>query len=137
LGELPADIYADVEGLPFRDYSFDLIFCLHAMEFTSDWRRGVREVFRTLRPHGMLILGENYIYGMAAAIELNPQRLLGGTPRRTFGEDLPSYLRKTGFSVEPYDYLSRNNACGDWFFLCVKTTRAGEDIDVESVKKED
>ena len=47
---------ADAVCLPLRAMSFDLCVAVHLFYFISDWRGAVREMLRTLKPFGTLIL---------------------------------------------------------------------------------
>lgn len=51
----------DVLALPFREETFDVVFSNGVLHHTSDWRRGVKELLRVLRPGGFgwLYLIEN------------------------------------------------------------------------------
>ncbi|HKZ00870.1 MAG TPA: class I SAM-dependent methyltransferase, partial [Pyrinomonadaceae bacterium] len=51
----------NVLDLPFRSESFDVVFSNGVLHHTTDWRRGVRELVRTLKPAGLgwLYLIEN------------------------------------------------------------------------------
>jgi ubiquinone/menaquinone biosynthesis C-methylase UbiE len=48
-------VQADGERIPFRDGSFDLVFCDHGVMGFADPRRTVPEVARVLRPGGALV----------------------------------------------------------------------------------
>jgi len=39
---------------------------------------------------------------------------------RRFGDDLLTLLDRTGFRTTRWDYTGRNDAHGDYFFLCEK-----------------
>jgi ubiquinone/menaquinone biosynthesis C-methylase UbiE len=45
-----------VTSLPYRDESFDLVVCLETLEHVPDWRRGLEELIRVLRPGGRFII---------------------------------------------------------------------------------
>jgi glycosyltransferase involved in cell wall biosynthesis len=50
------DIVADAQQLPIEDQSVDTVCCLETLEYVPDPRRALREIQRTLRPGGMLLL---------------------------------------------------------------------------------
>lgn len=117
-GLLPADARMDVRCLGLRSDFFDWIFCFHVLEFVPEWKGALKELSRVLRPGGKLILTENYGYGEQITIPISqPSSWL---PQQRFGEDLPEYMEQIGLHVDKYDYLGRNNAQGDWFFICTK-----------------
>lgn len=45
-----------VESLPFKENSFDFIFCLSVIQFIKDDRAAIEEIFRILKPGGILYL---------------------------------------------------------------------------------
>ena len=45
----------DIEFVPFRSASFDLITCLGVMEYLPDYRPSLREISRVLRPGGLAV----------------------------------------------------------------------------------
>lgn len=49
-------IAAKAEQLPFKDKSFDTIFCLNALDHTENWRKVVQEMLRILCNTGMVYL---------------------------------------------------------------------------------
>jgi ubiquinone/menaquinone biosynthesis C-methylase UbiE len=52
---------ADVLRIPFEDNSFDCVFSNGVLHHTRDWRKGISELVRVLRPNGFgwLYLNEN------------------------------------------------------------------------------
>jgi len=47
---------ADLMNLPFENNKFDKIFCISVIEHLKDDLRGMEEMFRTLKPGGILLL---------------------------------------------------------------------------------
>jgi SAM-dependent methyltransferase len=70
--EQPAQLCADPHSLPFAENSLDLIVLPHALEFSSAPHQMLREIYRTIRPEGQLVLSS-----------FNPLSLWGA--RRYFG----------------------------------------------------
>ncbi len=61
---------ADVQHLPFRDHSFDLVLCLEVLEHLPDSALGLRELLRVSRdyvlvsvPHEPFFRGANFLRG--------------------------------------------------------------------------
>lgn len=52
----PADVLADPHWLPFPENSLDLVVLPHALEFSLEPHRLLREVHRTIRPDGQLLI---------------------------------------------------------------------------------
>src|SRR5438067_5101251 len=52
----PAQILADPHWLPFPENSLDLIVLPHALEFSNEPHRLLREVHRAIRPEGQLLI---------------------------------------------------------------------------------
>ena len=70
--EPPAQLLADPNWLPFAENALDLVVLPHALEFTEEPHRLLREVYRTVRPEGQVVLSG-----------FNPFSLFGA--RRYFG----------------------------------------------------
>jgi SAM-dependent methyltransferase len=68
----PAQVLADPQWLPFPENSLDLVVLPHALEFAAEPHQLLREVHRTVRPDGQLVLSG-----------FNPFSLFGA--RRYFG----------------------------------------------------
>ncbi len=62
-------ILSDMQQLPFRDGSFDFVFCLHVLEHVKDDRRGLSELVRILKPGGAAIIMVPFMMGQAETIE--------------------------------------------------------------------
>lgn len=52
----PHYIVADVETLPFNSSSIDMAFCIEVIEHVPEPKRLLSEIFRSLKPGGLLIL---------------------------------------------------------------------------------
>lgn len=47
---------ADAMALPFRDETFDLVVSGECLQYVADWKRGLDEFRRVLKPRGRLVL---------------------------------------------------------------------------------
>lgn len=56
-GAAPRFVVADIRSAAFRDDSFDLIYSMGTVEHFPDYRRGLEECFRVLKPGGTAIIG--------------------------------------------------------------------------------
>jgi SAM-dependent methyltransferase len=61
--DTPPQIWASLE-LPFRDESFETVFCAQVLEHTSEPGEMLREMGRVLKPRGHLILSAPHIWGI-------------------------------------------------------------------------
>lgn len=50
------NVMGNAEQLPFADERFDLVFCTQMLEYVSDPGQALREIHRTLKPGGILLL---------------------------------------------------------------------------------
>lgn len=53
-------VQGDIARLPFRDETFDALLAVHVLHHLSDWRGGLTEAVRLLRPGGALIQGRDW-----------------------------------------------------------------------------
>lgn len=98
----------DVESLPFADETFDLAICNHVLEHVNSPMRALHELFRCLRPGGLLIAQKPFAPAMHNTLELHerpdPQtaHLLFGQEDhvRLFGGDITRYFHAAGFEGE-------------------------------------
>jgi len=47
-----ADVKADICDLPFKDNSFDVVFCNHVLEHITDDKKAMQELFRVMKKGG-------------------------------------------------------------------------------------
>ena len=60
-----------VLGLPFKGNSFDFVFCNGVLHHTKNWKKGVAEAFRVLKPGGWLwlyVVGNSKVWGYSDRI---------------------------------------------------------------------
>jgi hypothetical protein len=50
------DVKMDITNIPYRDNTFDVIFCSHVLEHVMDDRKAMRELFRVLKTDGWAYL---------------------------------------------------------------------------------
>lgn len=51
---------ADATRLPFADAAFDVVIGVHVFHLISGWQNAVREIWRVLKPGGLLLHGWNH-----------------------------------------------------------------------------
>lgn len=44
---------ANLLDLPFNDDTFDIVYCNGVLHHTTDWREGIRQILRVLKPNGL------------------------------------------------------------------------------------
>ncbi len=58
-----APVSGDVLQLPFRDHVFDIAFCRSVLHHLEDLDSGLKEIWRVLRPGGILLVLNEHILG--------------------------------------------------------------------------
>lgn len=107
-----ADEHFDVQSIPMKDASVDIIICNHLLEHVDDDRLAMRELYRILRPGGWGILLVPEDRSREKTYEDNSitdpkerTRLFGQYDhRRVYGRDYDDRLRDAGFTVERYAF---------------------------------
>ena len=103
------DIVLNIERMDLPDESFDCVVCSHVLEHVDD-RRALAELFRILRPGGVLVAMVPIVEGWDVTYE--DDRLVsrsdrkehfgGQTHIRYYGRDFRDRLNGGGFEVSEY-----------------------------------
>lgn len=109
-----ADVKADICNLPFKDNSYDIIFCNHVLEHIPDDTKAMQELYRVLKPKGMAILQIPQELARKTTYEDNSitdkaerAKIFGQYDHvRVYGRDYFNKLRSVGFTVEEIDYTA-------------------------------
>ncbi len=132
-----ADLFApnvdrkeNIEALTIEDHSYDVIVCLHVLEHVDD-KAAVSELYRVLRPNGLLIamfpIVEGWDQTFEDASKSTPtDRLLyfgQHDHARYFGRDARARLAAPGFEVKEFTAVEPNVSRfgltrGEKIFLC-------------------
>ena len=106
--------FADFQDLHFADRMFDVVIASDVFEHVRDDAAGYREIFRTLKPGGKLILTVPYTHTQPVTVRrvdttggedihlMEPEYHGGGghtLTYRNYGRDLLTLLGDTGFAV--------------------------------------
>lgn len=103
-----ADMQVDVQNLPLEDNQFDWVFCNHVLEHVPDDRKALRELYRVLKPGGLLIAQvpqrfdwENTLEDPSITDRAERERLFGQYDHvRMYGRDYPDRLVEAGFRIQ-------------------------------------
>lgn len=106
------DVKADILNLPFKDNSFDVIFCNHVLEHIPDDAKAMSELYRVMKPGGWGIIQVPMNYGLDKTYEdfsiTSPEerkKHFGQYDHvRWYGMDYFNRLEKAGFEVEQVKY---------------------------------
>lgn len=109
-GELASNRY-DITKVPLKDASFDLILCYHVLEHVPNDAAAMGELFRLLRPGGLLMAqvpfkdGETLEEDWINTPELREEHYGQNDHVRFYGRaDFVTRLEKVGFNVEECAY---------------------------------
>ena len=103
-----ADVKADICNLPFKDHSYDIIFCNHVLEHIPNDQKAMQELYRVLKPGGWAIL--QIPQDLQRAVTFQDDTITDPKERakifgqydhvRVYGKDYFDKLRAIGFKVE-------------------------------------
>lgn len=132
------DCREDIEALTIRDGCFDVVICLRVLEHVDD-RKAAHELFRVLRPGGMLLAMAPVVEGWDETYEEAGRRADAWAPHprrrghaRFFGRDLRQRLAEPGFIVDEYTavepQVSRYGLMrGEKVFICSRPSMRHHD----------
>ena len=103
-----AMLHFDIQDIPFRDATFDVVLCGHVLTEVPDDRQAMREMRRVLRPGGWAIVmaavepGRAETYEDPSITEPEARRAAFLEPLnvRVYGADFADRLRDAGFDVD-------------------------------------
>lgn len=110
-----ADVKADICDLPFKENTFDIIFCNHVLEHIEDDKKAMSELYRVLKPGGMGIFQIPQDVCREKTYEdftiTNPDERAKHFGQydhvRVYGKDYFDRLRAVGFNVEEVNYSEK------------------------------
>ncbi|MBI5218408.1 MAG: methyltransferase domain-containing protein [Bacteroidia bacterium] len=132
-----ADVKMDIQDIPFKDNTFDVVMCNHVMEHIPDESKAIMEVFRVLKKGGWAILqvpvdfSKQETYEDAAITDPKEREKHFGQydHLRFHGLDYPKRLEAGGFTVIHEKYLYEFDEktrdyyrlpCEEVIYLCKK-----------------
>ena len=103
-----ADLRLDLQNLDLPDESYDVVICNHVLEHVPDYGRALGELWRVLRPDGLLIcsfpvdprLTTVYEDGGVRTEEGRVEHFGQHDHLRVFGADSGRILERAGFEVD-------------------------------------
>ena len=113
-----ADVKADICKLPFKDNTYDYIFCNHVLEHIPDDTLAMQELYRVLKPGGTAILqipqdmDRAKTFADASITDKRERAKIFGQYDhvRVYGRDYFDTLRSVGFRVSEIDYTAKLTA---------------------------
>jgi len=110
-----ADVKADICDLPFKDNSFDVVFCNHVLEHIADDEKAMQELFRVMKKGGFGIFQIPQDIARETTFEDNSitdkkerAKIFGQYDHvRIYGRDYFDKLRSIGFKVDEIDYTQK------------------------------
>lgn len=110
-----ADVKADICNLPFKDNTFDVIFCNHVLEHIPDDKKAMNELYRILKPGGWGIFQVPQDLNREITFEddsitdkVERAKIFGQYDHvRVYGRDYFDILRTIGFKVEEIDFTKQ------------------------------
>jgi ubiquinone/menaquinone biosynthesis C-methylase UbiE len=113
---------ADVCHLPFDENTFDMVIELDVLHHLRDWKKGIREIHRVLKPKGKFIARDYSLETFALpGVGLILQKLLDHPYEQMYNQiEILSYIRKNGF-----DITHQNDSSWMMLWVAVKKGKKG------------
>ncbi|WP_405608723.1 class I SAM-dependent methyltransferase [Polaribacter sp. Asnod1-A03] len=110
-----ADVKADICDLPFKDNTFDVVFCNHVLEHITDDTKAMQELFRVMKKGGFGIfqipqdLSRQTTFEDDSITDKKERSEIFGQYDhvRVYGRDYFNKLRTIGFNVNEIDYTKK------------------------------
>lgn len=132
-----ADIHFDLHNAPFKDNTFDVIFCNHVLEHVEDANQCMRELYRIMKPGGWGIFQvpldtnrETTLEDPSITSEADREKFYWQKDHvRLFGLDYKDKLASAGFKVTVDDFVNTITPelqdryrlpKGEMIYVCIK-----------------
>jgi len=135
-GDAPADYRLDICDIDLPGESFEFIICHRVIEHLPDDRKGMRELYRILKPGGILIMSVPIDRDLDRTIEYGKPNPLETDHYYRYGLDFEKRIPPE-FIVESHDFRSlftrkefgEMNLMDDAIFLCRKPDSGEKGVD--------
>ena len=96
-----ADLNINIENTGLDDDSWNCVICNHVLEHVDDYKRALRELYRILKPGGLLICSFPIDESLDTVVEDRAaiERFGQADHFRIFGNDSEEIIREAGFAV--------------------------------------
>jgi len=113
-----ADVHFDVQEIPFKKESYDVVICNHVLEHVADDKKAMSEIYRVLKSNGFAILqvpmdtdNPNTMEDPSVTDPKERERLYRQKDHvRLYGLDYADRLKAVGFTVNASVYAEELNA---------------------------
>jgi len=125
-------VAGDVEALPFRDGTFDVVTCRIAAHHFADVATAVREVRRVLRPGGSFLLQDilGHDDGEAAAFVTEVERRRDSSHVRSYrAVEWKAFLRAAGLTTMDSTVVTKGRPWEEWTTRTRMTPDGRRDLD--------
>jgi ubiquinone/menaquinone biosynthesis C-methylase UbiE len=95
--KVPTCVAGDVHALPFADETFDVVMVVEALHHFEDYDAALNEIFRILRPGGMLMAIEPNGWNPLRRLSEIRDRFRGTIEKSFTGRQLRRLLKRAGF----------------------------------------
>lgn len=108
-----ADYKCDVQNLPFKDNTYDIVICNHVLEHVPNDKIAMQEIIRVLKPGGFAIMQIPADFYRKETFEDNSitdkkrrTEIFGQYDHvRVYGQDYPDILKKEGFIIDEPNFI--------------------------------
>jgi len=142
MGTPAVDAVMDITAIALPDSLFDAVLCVAVMQYVSDDRAALREIYRVLKPGGWAVIWapvdekREISYENPAITSREDREREFGHPEHTriYGRDFPERLRSAGFAVVVDRFAQELGAeaakkyglnSGEIIYYCEKPTASG------------
>lgn len=118
----------DAENLKFPDQFFDVIFCLGVLRYLDSWEKCLREIYRVLKPDGIVIVTFYYRFSphwFSMVFFYRPLLPIISLVKRKSMKELKSKYRAEPL---PFSYKKFKHVFADVGFINSRTQHGGFEI---------